>query len=102
DGIRDRNVTGVQTCALPIFDYQTKLKLEDLVWELLRLYSKTSILVTHDIGEAIAMSDRIMLMDTNPGSIAKTFEVPVELRHEKRSEERRVGEEGIDRDRKYE
>ncbi|HLR62714.1 MAG TPA: ABC transporter ATP-binding protein [Lentibacillus sp.] len=64
-------------------DYQTKLKLEDLVWELLRLYSKTSILVTHDIGEAIAMSDRIMLMDTNPGSIAKTFEVPVELRHEK-------------------
>ncbi|TFJ92814.1 ABC transporter ATP-binding protein [Lentibacillus salicampi] len=64
-------------------DYQTRLKLEDLVWELLGLYSKTSILVTHDIGEAIAMSDRILLMDANPGSIAKTFEVPVELRNEK-------------------
>ncbi|HLS10466.1 ABC transporter ATP-binding protein [Lentibacillus sp.] len=64
-------------------DYQTKLKLEDLVWDLLRLYHKTSILVTHDIGEAIAMSDRIMLMDANPGTIAKTFEVPLELRNEK-------------------
>ncbi|TMN21229.1 ABC transporter ATP-binding protein [Lentibacillus cibarius] len=64
-------------------DYQTKLKLEDLVWDLLQIYKKTSVLVTHDIGEAIAMSDRIMLMDANPGSIAKTFEVPVELRNEK-------------------
>lgn len=64
-------------------DYQTKLKLEDLVWDLLRLYNKTSILVTHDIGEAIAMSDRIIVMDANPGSIAKTFEVPLELRQEK-------------------
>ncbi|MFD1361418.1 ABC transporter ATP-binding protein [Lentibacillus salinarum] len=64
-------------------DYQTKLKLEDLVWDLLRLYNKTSILVTHDIGEAIAMSDRILVMAANPGAIAKTFEVPLELRHEK-------------------
>ncbi|SFA91921.1 NitT/TauT family transport system ATP-binding protein [Lentibacillus halodurans] len=63
-------------------DYQTKLKLEDLIWDLLRIYSKTSVLVTHDIGEAIAMSDRIILMDANPGSIAKTFEVPLELRNE--------------------
>lgn len=64
-------------------DYQTKLKLENLVWGILRQYSKTSILVTHDIGEAIAMSDRIMLMNTDPGTIARMFEVPLELRHEK-------------------
>ncbi|RYG74528.1 ABC transporter ATP-binding protein [Lentibacillus lipolyticus] len=63
-------------------DYQTKLKLEDLVQDLLRYYQKTSILVTHDIGEAIAMSDRIIVMDANPGSIVKTFEVPLELRDE--------------------
>lgn len=64
-------------------DYQTKLKLEDLVWDILQMYKKTSVLVTHDIGEAIAMSDRLILMDANPGSIAKTFEVPLELRNEK-------------------
>lgn len=64
-------------------DYLTKLKLENLVSKLLKKYKKTAILVTHDIGEAISMSDRILLMDANPGSIVKTFEVPIELRNEK-------------------
>ncbi|SDK08969.1 ABC transporter ATP-binding protein [Sediminibacillus albus] len=62
-------------------DYQTKLKLEDLVSSLLKEYNKTSILVTHDIGEAIAMSDRIFLMKANPGEIAEIFEVPIEIRN---------------------
>ncbi|MEC5424884.1 ABC transporter ATP-binding protein [Virgibacillus sp. C22-A2] len=63
-------------------DYQTKLKLEDLVSSLLKSFNKTTILVTHDIGEAIAMSDRIFIMNANPGAIAKVFEVPIELRNE--------------------
>src|SRR5699024_1939865 len=44
-------------------DFFTKLKLEDLVSELLKTYQKTAVLVTHDIGEAISMSDRIFLME---------------------------------------
>ncbi|WP_339228598.1 ABC transporter ATP-binding protein [Oceanobacillus sp. FSL K6-2867] len=63
-------------------DYQTKLNLEDLVADLLKSYHKTAILVTHDIGEAIAMSDRIFMMNANPGSIAKIYEIPIELRNE--------------------
>jgi len=63
-------------------DYQTKLKLEDLVSHTLKEYKKTAILVTHDIGEAIAMSDRIVLLSANPGKIAKTFHVPDELKHQ--------------------
>jgi NitT/TauT family transport system ATP-binding protein len=61
-------------------DYQTKLKLEDLVFTTLKSFQKTALLVTHDIGEAIAMSDRIFLLRANPGRIAKTFTVPSELR----------------------
>lgn len=61
-------------------DFQTKLNLEDLVSNLLKMYRKTAILVTHDIGEAIAMSDRIIMMDANPGRIAKIYEVPAPLR----------------------
>lgn len=63
-------------------DYLTKLKLENLVAHLLHAYKKTAILVTHDIGEAISMSDRIFLMETNPGRIDKIFDVPIELRNE--------------------
>lgn len=61
-------------------DYQTKLKLEDHVWETLHAFKKTAILVTHDIGEAIAMSDRIYLLSSNPGQIHRVFEVPDTLR----------------------
>ncbi|MBM7660450.1 NitT/TauT family transport system ATP-binding protein [Bacillus mesophilus] len=61
-------------------DYQTKLKLENLVSTTLKNFNKTALLVTHDIGEAIAMSDRIFLLAANPGRMAKTFLVPQELR----------------------
>ncbi|TSI09296.1 ABC transporter ATP-binding protein [Lysinibacillus sp. BW-2-10] len=61
-------------------DYQSKLKLEDLVSKMLKEYGKTAILVTHDIGEAIAMSDRIFLFSPRPGRLYRTFEVPEEIR----------------------
>lgn len=60
-------------------DYQTKLKLEDLVSNTLKSFGKTAILVTHDIGEAIAMSDRVFLFSSSPGQIHKTFTMPKEL-----------------------
>lgn len=62
-------------------DYQTKLQLEDLVFSTLKQQEKTAILVTHDISEAIAMSDRICLFDMNPGTIKKIFNVPEHLRN---------------------
>lgn len=62
-------------------DYQTKLKLEDLVSNTFKSFGKTAILVTHDIGEAIAMSDRIFLFSPRPGRLHKTFSMPEELRN---------------------
>ncbi|MGA9227676.1 MAG: ABC transporter ATP-binding protein [Mesobacillus sp.] len=61
-------------------DYQTKLKLEDLVATTFKAFEKTAILVTHDIGEAIAMSDRIFLFSPRPGRLHKTFIIPEALR----------------------
>jgi NitT/TauT family transport system ATP-binding protein len=61
-------------------DYQTKLKLEDLVSNTLDTFGKTAILVTHDIGEAIAMSDRVVLFSPSPGRIQKVVDMPDELK----------------------
>jgi NitT/TauT family transport system ATP-binding protein len=61
-------------------DYQTKLKLEDLVSSTLKEHGKTAILVTHDIGEAIAMSDTVILLSSNPGRIFRTFKIPDTLK----------------------
>jgi NitT/TauT family transport system ATP-binding protein len=61
-------------------DYQTKLKLEDLVAETLKKHNKTAVLVTHDISEAIAMSVRVIVLDKNPGRIKKIFDIPPSIR----------------------
>ncbi|MBE0344371.1 spermidine/putrescine ABC transporter ATP-binding protein, partial [Paenibacillus sp. 28ISP30-2] len=61
-------------------DYQTKLQLEDLIAETLRERGKTAILVTHDLAEAIAVSDRIIVLGRNPGHIRRTFEIPDSIR----------------------
>jgi NitT/TauT family transport system ATP-binding protein len=60
-------------------DYQTKLKLEDLVFQTLKKEKKTAVLVTHDIGESIAMSDRVVLLSPRPGRIHRVFEMPKEI-----------------------
>jgi NitT/TauT family transport system ATP-binding protein len=61
-------------------DFQTKLRLENLVSQTLKARNKTAVLVTHDIGEAIAMSDRIYCLSANPGEIAAIFDIPKEIR----------------------
>ncbi len=61
-------------------DYVTKLKLENIVSEMIKRYNKTAVLVTHDLGEAISMSDRIILMDAKPGRVAEIFDIPESIR----------------------
>jgi len=50
-------------------DSQTRIALADEIAGELRLEGKTAILVTHDIGEAIAMADRVVVMSRRPGRL---------------------------------
>lgn len=61
-------------------DFHSKLVLENFVSETLKQFNKTAILVTHDIGEAIAMSDKIYMFTNRPGTIIQTFIIPEEIR----------------------
>jgi NitT/TauT family transport system ATP-binding protein len=56
-------------------DYQTRLVLEEEILTILRDFGKTAVLITHDIGEAIAMSDRIAVMTQRPTSVKKVYDV---------------------------
>ena len=60
-------------------DYQTKLQLEDLVSDTLKQFGKTSVLVTHDLSEAIAVSDRVIVLDRNPGASVVNLSFPMEF-----------------------
>ncbi|MEA5060332.1 MAG: ABC transporter ATP-binding protein [Candidatus Pelethousia sp.] len=50
-------------------DYQTRLTLADEIYAILRQEGKTAILVTHDIAEAISMSDRILVFTKRPARL---------------------------------
>ncbi len=50
-------------------DYQTRLELCDDIFAIIKNEQKTAILVTHDIQEAISMSDRIIVLSARPGKI---------------------------------
>ena len=47
-------------------DYQTRLSVSDDIWKILRKEGKTALLVTHDISEAISMSDRVIILSKAP------------------------------------
>jgi len=50
-------------------DYQTRLALSEEIAAILSSEGKTVILVTHDIGEAISMANRVIVMSRRPGRI---------------------------------
>lgn len=50
-------------------DSQTRLAIADEVVDVLRSEGKSVVLVTHDIGEAIAMTDRVIVLSRRPGRI---------------------------------
>jgi NitT/TauT family transport system ATP-binding protein len=50
-------------------DSQTRIALADEVTDILRREAKTAILVTHDIGEAVSMSERVIVLSRRPGQV---------------------------------
>lgn len=50
-------------------DYQTRLSVSDDIHSIIRQEKKTALLVTHDISEAISMSDRIVVLSHRPATV---------------------------------
>lgn len=56
-------------------DYQTRLAVCDDVYSIIKSEKKTAILVTHDIAEAIATSDRIIVLSARPSKVLNVHEI---------------------------
>ena len=50
-------------------DYQTRLEVCDDVQSIIKSEQKTALLVTHDISEAIALSDKVVVLSTRPAHV---------------------------------
>jgi ABC-type nitrate/sulfonate/bicarbonate transport system ATPase subunit len=58
-------------------DAQTKLRMQEWLLQLWSDFHKTVVFVTHDVEEAIFLSDEVHVMGAHPGRIVET--IPVEL-----------------------
>jgi NitT/TauT family transport system ATP-binding protein len=56
-------------------DVQTRNLMENELLELWREHRKTVVFVTHDLEEAIALADRIVVMTANPGRVKREYRV---------------------------
>ena len=56
-------------------DFQTRLSVCDDVYSIIKNEKKTAILVTHDISEAVSMSDKIVVLTKRPAVVNKIFNV---------------------------
>ncbi len=52
-------------------DFQTRLKVCDDVYDIIKQEKKTALLVTHDISEALSMSNKVIILSSRPASTKK-------------------------------
>ncbi len=50
-------------------DYQNRLAVGDEIARIIKKEGKTALMVTHDVGEAISMSDRVLVLSNRPATI---------------------------------
>ena len=56
-------------------DAQTRITMQQELLQMLAHEDVTVLFITHDLGEAIALSDRVVLMSRRPGSIRNVFHI---------------------------
>jgi NitT/TauT family transport system ATP-binding protein len=59
-------------------DAQTRLILQNQLLDLWQEARKTVIFITHDLAEAVALADRVVVMSARPGRIKAIAPVPIE------------------------
>lgn len=65
--------------AFSALDYQTRLMVTEDIYKILKNENIATLMVTHDISEAISMSDRIVVLSTRPATVKNIHEIDFEM-----------------------
>ena len=63
-------------------DYQTRLKVSDDIGQIIRHSGKTALLVTHDLSEAVSLSDRIIILSQRPAKVVRIVPITFMLEND--------------------
>ena len=67
--------------AFSALDYQTRIMVTNDIYAILKKEKITALIVTHDISEAISMSDRILVLSNRPGTIKDIHKIDFETKN---------------------
>jgi ABC-type nitrate/sulfonate/bicarbonate transport system ATPase subunit len=59
-------------------DAQTKRQMQEWLLQLWADFGKTVVFITHDVEEAVFLSDEVCVMATRPGRIVERIQIPIE------------------------
>ena len=65
--------------AFSALDYQTRIKVTVDIYKILKKENITTIMVTHDITEAISMADRVVVLTKRPGMIKEIYDIKFDI-----------------------
>jgi len=65
--------------AFSALDYQTRLAVNDDIYNIIKKEGKTAVMVTHDIAEAISMSERLYVLSKRPGKIKLSVDIKLSI-----------------------
>ena len=60
-------------------DYQTRLSVANDIGQIIKQESKTAILVTHDLSEAVSLADKIIILTARPATIRQTVDISFDI-----------------------
>ena len=64
--------------AFSALDYSTRLNVSDDVYKIIKDTGKTTIMVTHDIGEAISMADKVIVLSKGPAKVKIIYKIELD------------------------
>ena len=65
--------------AFSALDYQTRIMVTKDIFEILKQEHITALIVTHDISEAISMSERVIVLSQRPARIKNIYNIDFEI-----------------------
>jgi ABC-type nitrate/sulfonate/bicarbonate transport system ATPase subunit len=85
-GMRRRVAVLTAVASLPDFllmdepfsalDEPTRIEVHDGAYKIVREFGVSTVLVTHDLAEAISLSDRVLLLSKSPARIVSSYQIP--------------------------
>lgn len=65
--------------AFSALDYQTRIMVTNDIFQILKNENITAVIVTHDISEAISMSDRVVVLSKRPATVKNIYNIEFEM-----------------------